>query len=47
LINSNVLHSSINEWMSRNKAEQVQSLLLQLRAAKGPTQWYLVKFPVQ
>ena len=43
LISSNVLRNSIHEWLSRNRAEQLQSLQLELRATKGPTQWYLVE----
>ena len=44
LVSSNVLDSSIDDWLSRNRAQQIQELSLELRATKGPTPWYLVRF---
>ena len=34
---------SLDEWLARNNAEVVQRLSLELRAARGPTDWFLVK----
>jgi len=43
LVSSNVLRVPIEEWLTRNKAQTLQSLSLELRAGKGLTQWYLVQ----
>jgi hypothetical protein len=34
---------SLDEWLARNNAEVVQRLSLELRAGRGPTDWFLVK----
>ena len=34
---------SLNEWLARNNAEVVQRLSLELRASRGPTDWFLVR----
>jgi len=44
LVRSNVLRTSIDDWLTRNRAENIQTLSLELRATKGPTPWYLVRF---
>lgn len=37
-------HTSLDEWLARNNAEVVRHLSLELRAGKGPADWYLVRF---
>lgn len=34
---------SLDEWLARNNAEVVQRLSLELRAGRGPTDWFLVR----
>jgi hypothetical protein len=34
---------TLDEWLSRNNAEVIQHLSLQLRAEKGPADWFLVR----
>jgi hypothetical protein len=34
---------SLDEWLARNNAEVVQRLSLELRASRGPTDWFLVR----
>ena len=36
-------HMSLDEWLARNNAEVVQRLSLELRASRGPTDWFLVR----
>jgi hypothetical protein len=33
----------LDEWLTRNNAEVIQRMSLELRAARGPTDWYLVR----
>jgi hypothetical protein len=40
---SQVWDMSLDEWLARNNAEVVQRLSLELRAGRGPTDWFLVK----
>jgi hypothetical protein len=43
LISSNALRTSIDEWLTQNRAETLKEIQLELRATKGPTPWYLVE----
>jgi hypothetical protein len=36
---------SMEEWLKQHKGEIVQKLTMELRAGKGPTDWYLVRLP--
>jgi hypothetical protein len=40
---SQVWNLSLDEWLARNNAEVVQRLSLELRAGRGPTDWFLVR----
>jgi hypothetical protein len=47
LVSSSILlqgwNMPLDEWLARNNAEVIQRLSLELRASKGPTDWFLVK----